>query len=328
MRTRGISEDFIYDLRYGWLKPFWDKVKEPDSGITLEIREDAVNLYYRGGSLLKIDALIGPHIHSFHFDKYYGKRKKGWTILYTNGRWFSAKKKDGSEKTIFWCRFIAENFDEIDSWDHKDYLMHFEELKSVMDGWFEEHPKREREYQHFASIANENILDIEYAIKEINLRLDMIMIDSNGDLVLIENKYGNNALSSSNSKPGLSKHYNDFATILENREYRESIVSSMEEVIRIKKELGLIPDTYELRKNKQGKANPNFHILFVLANLSLPRKSKIIENEKNAILENPSVGKYPPRLLCVDGDEYRLDLSKSVALQDFHYAEFYDEKHR
>ncbi|SFD08634.1 hypothetical protein [Butyrivibrio sp. YAB3001] len=70
------------------------------------------------------------------------------------------------------------------------------------------------------------------------------------------------------------------------------------------------------------------YILFVLANLSLPRKSKIIENEKNAILENPSVGKYPPRLLCVDGDEYRLDLCKSVALQDFNYAEFYDEKHR
>ena len=196
-----------------------------------------------------------------------------------------------------------------------------------MDGWFDEHPKREREYQHHASIANDNIIDIEYAINEINLRLDMIMIDNNGDLVLVENKYGNNSLSSSNSKPGLSKHYNDYIKILANENYRESIVFSMEEIIRIKKELGIMPATYELRKNSQGKSDPCFHILFVLANLSLPRKSKIIENEIKAIQENPGVSKYPPRILCVDGDEYKIDFKNSIALQEFNYMDFYDAKH-
>ena len=83
------------------MKPFWDKVKEPDSGINLEIREDAVNLYYRGGSLLKIDALIGPHIHSFYFDKYYGKRKKGglFYILMDDGS--VQRKRIGLKKLSF-----------------------------------------------------------------------------------------------------------------------------------------------------------------------------------------------------------------------------------
>ena len=158
-------------------------------------------------------------------------------------------------------------------------------------------------------------------------RLDMIMIDNHGHLVLVENKYGNNSLSSCNSKPGLSKHYNDFIKILSNENYRESIVSSMEEIIRIKKELGIMPATYELRKNSQGKSDPCFHIIFVLANLSLPRKSKIIEKEIKAIQENPGFSMYPPRLLCVDGDEYRLGLKSSVALHDFNYMDYYDAKH-
>ncbi len=326
MRKRGISKDFIYDLCNGWLKYFGDKARQPDNGITLEIRENAVNLYYRGGSLLKIESVISPHIYSFSFDRYYGKRQEGVTA-YSHGKTLSVRKRDGSEKRIFWCPFIAEHYDEIEFWNHKDYIKHFEELKSVMDGWFGEHPKREREYQHYASIANDNIIDIEYAISEIDLRLDMIMIDDNGDLVLVENKYGNHSLSSTNSKSGLAKHYNDFIKILSNEDFKENIVSSMEKVIRIKKELGIMPATYELRKNSHGESDPCFHILFVLANLSLPRKSKIIENEIKIIQENPDVSNYPPRLLCVDGDEYRINLKSSVAMQDFNYMDFYDAKH-
>ena len=45
MRIRGISDDFIYDLCNGWLKCFLEIARQPDNGITLEIRENAVNLY-------------------------------------------------------------------------------------------------------------------------------------------------------------------------------------------------------------------------------------------------------------------------------------------
>lgn len=44
------------------------------------------------------------------------------------------------------------------------------------------------------------------------------------------------------------------------------------------------------------------------------------------ILNNPGFKKYPPCLLCVDGDEYKLDLNKTVAIQDFSYMDYYDTK--
>ncbi len=56
-------------------------------------------------------------------------------------------------------------------------------------------------------------------------------------------------------------------------------------------------------------------------------RDKIPHLLNQVIQENPGVSKYPPRILCVDGDEYRIDLKRSVAMQDFNYVDYYDEKH-
>ena len=53
---RGINHKFTYDLQNGELKQFLDLVKN-DSTLDLEIREDYISIYYRGGCIYIIDMI-------------------------------------------------------------------------------------------------------------------------------------------------------------------------------------------------------------------------------------------------------------------------------
>ena len=50
---RGLSEEFIRALKSRFLEPVLDLVKS-DYTLCLEIREDYINIYYRGGNILRI----------------------------------------------------------------------------------------------------------------------------------------------------------------------------------------------------------------------------------------------------------------------------------
>lgn len=51
---RGLSNPFMNDLKSGILLPFLELVRE-DESLSLEIREESVNIYFCGGSLIRID---------------------------------------------------------------------------------------------------------------------------------------------------------------------------------------------------------------------------------------------------------------------------------
>lgn len=55
---RALSEQFMYDLKNpdGMLHPILERVKN-DQTLMLAIRQDKINIYYRGGSLLRIEQL-------------------------------------------------------------------------------------------------------------------------------------------------------------------------------------------------------------------------------------------------------------------------------
>lgn len=320
MTERTISDEFIYDLQDGKLSFFLKKVKENGSLFSLEIRENKVNVYYKGGSLLMIEEKE-PHEYNYKFDIKYGKRKQGVKV-YKDGKVITTKLKSGEEKEIYWCPFAAEHYNDIEGWKEKEYEKYFYDLRDVMDGWFVEHPKNEREYQHYVSLNNNNVIDIEYAIGESGMRLDMVMIE-HGELYLIENKFGNSAISSASTKPGevkpgLKKHYQDFITVVRQDELVKNITASMLGIIEVKKKLGIMPSEYEI-KLENGK--PIFHILFVLADLSLSKKSKIIDNEIEEIVkanEPDILEAYPPYVLITGKKEYVMDFDKKVRLLDFH----------
>lgn len=199
---RLIDKRFIHDLLEGELTTYLSEVKN-NKTLSLEIRDGYINIYYRGGNLLRIT-----------------QKKAGYEFFFDAK--YCIQEND---------KALIESFSKHDS---ISYIKHFHGLIEFMDQWFETHPKLEREHQHSLLIHNPKIVDVEYQVKNIS-RLDMLMVDGN-TLYVVENKYGLGAVS---GKAGLAKHYQDISRIIEDSETRNQLLKSVEHITHIKHALGL-----------------------------------------------------------------------------------------
>ena len=194
--------------------------------MSLEVRGDYINIYYRGGNLLKIE-----------------QQKKGYKFYFDEK--YCLNKNDDS---------AYEKLKALNSHSAEEYASSFELMMREMDSWFAAHPKKEREYQHNLLIHNSCIIDIEYQIKN-TMRLDMIMVVEDR-MIIVENKYGENAISGG---AGLSKHYNDICAILNDDVLHEELLASIKNIASVKYRLGLIEKSIDdLKKEKT-------EILFLIA---------------------------------------------------------------
>lgn len=303
---RKIRDSFIKELNSGQLKWILKEVK-CSKVLSLEIRDNYVNIYYRGGRILKIieTGREKNRKYTFQFDKNYGERKKSTNILSD----------------------ISIDFYNI---SNKDAEKYFDRFKNAMDGWFSEHSKPEREWQHNVSLPQNNmVIDIEYAISKLKMRLDMIMLDENGVMYLIENKYGFSALSSKVSegskakkenpdavKSGLSKHYTDFINLLNDQNSKNELIESIRQIKNIKSELGL------LKGNPQDSIR-EIRILYVLADFNPPIEK--VEMVKNIVIEeckkikNEMPNDYEPYVLICGKNEHKIDLNKIQKLVGYDF---------
>jgi hypothetical protein len=262
---RRINSRFIDDLLNGKLTFFLNEVKSQRDKLSLEIRNGYINIYYKGGNLLKITQKSKGY--SFHFDVKYCKHKSRSDNL----ELFNNAKKD----------------------DDEFYAKYFNVMKNEMDKWFEEHPKKERDYQHQLLVNNMEIIDIEYQIGRC-MRLDMLMF-SNGKLYVVENKYG---MGSIGGDSGLSKHYNDICNVLTFPKLLGEMLDSVCFISQNKKDLGLID--YSIN----GEDVKETEILFLLADYKPKSKSFL-----NALCDID--GSIPARVLMNDKDYYKIDLSRT-----------------
>ena len=189
---RHINIRFVEDLLHGELAYFLAQVKNNRSKLSLEIRNGYINIYYKGGNLLKITQKRTGY--SFFFDAKYCRHKDG------------------------------QNFDLLNNLpdDTESYKKHFALMMQEMDQWFEEHPKPERDYQHQLLVNNPEIVDIEYQIGR-RMRLDMLMFFE-GRLLIVENKYGTGAIG---GKAGVAEHYKDICEVLQDRTISASSGTTM-----------------------------------------------------------------------------------------------------
>ena len=237
---RQINNRFIQDLLQGELAYFLTQVKKNRRSLSLEIRNGYINIYYKGGNLLKITQKRNGY--SFFFDAKYCKHGGG------------------------------ENFDLLNSLPSDDviaYQKHFELMMQEMDSWFEEHPKPERDYQHQLLVNNPEIVDIEYQIGR-QMRLDMLLY-THEKLLIVENKYGTGAIG---GKAGVAEHYKDICKVLNDPVFLEELMDSVCHISAAKKALGLA-DT-EIRPTDI----KSVEILFLLANYNLNSQSLSNEVEK------------------------------------------------
>jgi hypothetical protein len=262
-KPRKLSVEFLDDLKNtnGLLYPILERIKK-DHTLMLAIRDNYINIYYRGGNLLKVNKQ-GVNSYQPSFDDQYNKYGKTIPIL----------------PTTIKCQA-----------DAKTWVDEFPRLKEIMDIYFAKYGKSEREFQQVVARENNNSVisnESEYFISDIefadpgNARFDMLAIywstsqRKNGHkcrAALIEMKYGDGALD---GKAGLLKHLKDIDTLVSDNDKYKSLLETMELQFNQLDELGLLRFKHSSNGAKVKLiVTDKPEVIFILANHN-PRSKKL-----------------------------------------------------
>lgn len=242
-----------------------------DDTLDLEFRgEYAANIYYRGGSLFRID-----------------RSATGYTLT------FDTKYDEGMAANPSICMAL----ERIPLYKH------------AMDVWFAKNRKYEREFQQVVVRENNRhgaishatdyyIADVEYVYRDAegtNARFDMVAVkwpstvsarkdEGAPTLAVIEMKYGDDALDGS---AGLVAHLNDVQAFVDGAAMH-IFCKDMAKVFWQKCELGLISDMAE-KKHHITISEENIELIFLIANHD-PDKTRLraaVEQMANLVAHQP-----------------------------------------
>jgi len=232
----------------------------------LAIRNGYVNIYYRGGSLLKIE-----------------EKKSKYAVSFNHNYDTSLDKER--------IRSLSLPDSISTSEDSNSLIGKIAQLKEIMDFHFTANPKEEREYQqvvvrenNYSSISNETeyfIVDIEIADTNLSGRFDLSGINwdarkrqhiSKCKPVFIEMKYGDSSLGGS---AGMLKHLEDIEAFVNDRPSYELYIKAMEEQFKQLDALNLFRFNHSNDVDLHLNPNDKPEFIFLLANHN-PRASKLI----------------------------------------------------
>jgi hypothetical protein len=285
---RGLSETFLENLLSGYLKPILECVKKDDT-LFLGIRENYINIYYRGGSLLKLSEL-----------------KEGYSSEFNSNYFQDEKNASGNKKFN-----IAKIKDKKSA---ETLVAQFPFLKMLMDNYFSTHRNNEREFQQITAKENNNSIisnDTDYFITDIEYtsssskeaRFDMVAIkwessskerknSKNCTLSLIEMKYGDGAIE---GKSGIENHLKHFSKFCNNKENIENLSNETLTCFNQLRKLELIKFGKNGNSNQIDSLSTNpMEYILILANHK-PAKSKL-----NAILDK-----------CKASDKFEIKIATS-----------------
>lgn len=281
-QTRGLSKPFTDHLKEGGcLHPLLQRVRR-DTALDMEIRENYVNVYYRGGSLLKVaPAPRKANGYSFTFNKNYSLKK-------------DLAKLDLPPSTV------------VSTEDTTRWVTAVPLLKDTMDLWFGRHPKDERALQQLVVWENNDspwangtdwfIVDIEYDNHQ-GARFDLVGLQWESDasarkltkgyrprLTIIEMKSGDGALSGTS---GVKTHLSQFRTFLSNAERVRSFKREILDVFAQKRDLGLIR-SLKTNPNKVQSLDPQIELIFLIAghDPASGKLGKILRTARDADLDD------------------------------------------
>ncbi len=272
---RELSEEFMNDLSKpeGKLHPILDRVRK-DHNLMLATRDGYINIYYRGGNILRVTEREG--FYQTFFD-----------VKYANSGQIVVNPEEDIRNQA----------------DSQKVVACLSDRKIIMDEYFALKSKTtEREFQQLvarennnSSISNESeyfVSDIEVTIPRL-ARFDIIAIrwlasqrkqGNKCRAALIEMKYGDSALG---GDAGLLKHLKDMDALISNKEVYVDLLQTMENQFNQLNELGLL-NFNKGTSNAKVKLNPENkpEVIFILANHN-PRSPKL-----KKILSNPEIDEY------------------------------------
>jgi hypothetical protein len=273
---RELSKDFINDLKStnGLLHPILERIRQDDT-LMLAIRGNYINIYYRGGNLLRLSEQ-GNYSYQSFFDDQYNKTEKIIPVLPTTIK------------------------NQVDA---RVWVDEFQRLKEIMDIFFSNKNKPEREFQQLVARENNNstisneseyfVSDIEFADLGLGARFDMLAIrwlasqrkdGSNCQAALVEMKYGDGALGGS---AGLLKHLQDIDALVSDVDKYKSLLETIESQFNQLDELGLLRFNRIRNGTKVKLVDADKpEVIFILANHN-PRSTIL-----SSILDSPDVIAY------------------------------------
>jgi hypothetical protein len=273
---RQLSSSFMNDLiePSASLFPVLARLKV-DQTLMLAIRDGYINIYYRGGNLLRVREMKGG-VYEATFDENYNVSGKSLPV----------------------CPREIQNPSDVIQW-----VESFSQRKEVMDEFLSQHDKSEREFQQL--VARENnasvvsnqgeyfVVDIEASYPALGARFDILAIRWLANQrqstihckpALIEMKYGDGALGGTS---GIVKHLQDLEALITNRERYAALLESMSIQFEQLYELGLIKFNRSINSGQMIlDINSKPEVIFLLANHN-PRSTNL-----NNILKSSDIVAY------------------------------------
>lgn len=267
--------------------------REKNSELDIQYRGGYINVYYKGGNLLKLSRQDTVELDEKYF---HTPEENGWRS--THIEIWRKNKKDINERREFKdltplekksrhndaediYKALCDKRDEVvnklrQATTEQETRIVLKKIMKQIDDWKEclkqngwrKSTKNERSVQHYISLNNKDfdegcdflVLDIEYAISSLakykkdgvekdseQPRLDIIAIDRDGQLYVMELKYG---MKSVNNESGIKPHIEDYYATVGNDSKWQDFNNDVSILLKRKQIDNLIPDNLTIANKK------------------------------------------------------------------------------
>ena len=255
------SKELWMKLTQGEYKKIIEYASKRENDLDVQIRDNYLNIYYRGGNLLRI------HPRSLFFDEFYFHRG---SVNIRKTRLIERANSGDQECMAKWDSYKRQRNDVLNLLKEKDGMDTFYvRMKREMDGWECDLNKigiyhdEKNEQQHISMNNRGNtlytVIDLEYAVSTTSNfhyngklgkkvpRFDIIAVDKEGQLYVIELKTGLGAIA---NESGIGPHMDCFEHSI-GRDEQNEFANEMHDQLEQKKSLHLIDKTTYIDINKK-----------------------------------------------------------------------------
>ena len=272
LKERGrLSKSFFKSLTEGPNSTLL-QILVTDPELDVQIRDNYINVYYRGGNILRIKP------DSYQFDKYYFYLKdyRAFPKTYIDkvAKSKTAKISPNSKEPIPTKEEAISIINQLDLKEKQliellpDKIREYLKIaKDTMDRWFTSWNKKERDDQHRIAISNREfsryndlvVVDIEFAVSTLQpynnarnpitgkkkiCRFDIIAVDRTGRIYVIELKQNGKADSKEN-KANVQIHTEDFNNTV-GQDVSRLFATEICNIVKTKQELNILSNNISI----------------------------------------------------------------------------------
>ena len=247
---RKLSPDFMTDLKEGGLLSPILKAVQTDKDLIMEIRKNYINIYYKGGSILKLGCMRNKNEYRPTFDEKYAKSNPKHTKEVKKR--LKVNKITTMKEAEKWAdniRFFKSIMDYNSSTSEKTKLEKSSQQMIVQENNLTKKNNRSKEL----GSSDYFIIDFEYQCrafqyqgKRVIPRFDLVGLfwdiknhnkPEGCRLAMIEVKYGDESLQ---GEHGLTDHLIKAEKFLDNKKREEDFKKEMVTIFQQKCELGIL----------------------------------------------------------------------------------------